>query len=325
MTAACTIVILTYKGQKHLALLLPTLRDAIKDYKGNERPEVLIVDNGSDEATRDFVEEGFPEVRYIFSPVNDYLFSLNPFIRELKTEYLLMLNDDMKVEKNILNELIPLIQSDKELFAVACRIMDFEGEYTVSAVRMARYDRGWLYNYYLDPSEMQPKYSFYPGGGAAIFRTAFFNDLGGFDDLYRPAYCEDTDIGIRAWQQGWKTVYHPRAVLYHREGGTIKDQFKRDKLEQNIFKNQVLCMVKNVRVPGFMTWFYLKLPYRILFSFLTNRNLFHAWKLAIRQLPLALARRRQSKSIRVSDRSWIALLDTPYLKTIKPGVKERVQ
>ena len=41
----------------------------------------------------------------------------------------------MKLEENVLNELIPLIEKDKELFAVACRIMDFDGSYTASAVR----------------------------------------------------------------------------------------------------------------------------------------------------------------------------------------------
>ncbi|HTQ28445.1 MAG TPA: glycosyltransferase family 2 protein [Puia sp.] len=309
----CTIVILTYKGKQHLALLLPTIREAIACYDRKGSIEVLIVDNGSDEHTRNYVQGHFPEFNYVFSPVNDYLFSLNGFIRELESEYMLMLNDDMKLERNILNELIPAIQKNGSLFAVACRIMDFEGNYTVSAVRKARYSRGWLYNYYLDPAESVAKYTLYPGGGAAIFRTAYFNALGGFDDLYRPAYCEDTDLGIRAWQHGWGTVYDPAAVLYHREGGTINDQFRKDKLEQTIFKNQLLCMVKNTHIPGFLPWFYLMLPYRILRSFFTNRNLFMAWKLAVKQLPDALARRKRTKHA-ANDLSWIQLLDKPYLE-----------
>ena len=309
--AVCTIVILTFKGKHHLTLLLPTVREALACYQGGDSINVMIVDNGSDQKTKQFVNDEFPEFTYAFSPVNDYLFSLNGFIRELKTEYLLMLNDDMKMEKNILNELIPIMKADQSLFAATCRIMDFEGSYTVSSVRKARYSKGWMYNYYLDPGESETRYTLYPGGGAAIFRTDFFNVLNGFDDLFRPAYCEDTDLGIRAWQRGWKTIYHPAAVLYHREGGTMADQFKKDKLEQTIFKNQVLCMVKNTQIPGFIIWFFTLLPYRILVSFFKNRNQFKAWMLAVRQMSRAMARRTHNNPSG-NDKAWIRLLNITY-------------
>src|SRR5580698_11504174 len=118
--ASCTILILTYKGKHHLELLLPTIKAAIDYYKGDPLPDVMIVDNGSDESTRQFTQLHYPEYKYLFSPINDYLFSLNEYIKQLPAEYVFMLNDDMKLEKNVLNELIPLIEKDKDLFAVTC-------------------------------------------------------------------------------------------------------------------------------------------------------------------------------------------------------------
>jgi len=312
--AACTLLILTYKGKHHLELLLPTVRQAIEFYRGDMTIDVLIVDNGCDENTRRFSEENFPEFRYVFSPVNDYLFSLNGFIRDLPAEYLLMLNDDMKLEQNILNELLPIIQNDNELFAVSCRIMDFEGTYTASAVRTARYSKGWMYSYYLDPAENATKYTLYPGGGAAIFRTEYFNRLNGFDPLYRPAYSEDADLGIRSWQQGWKVIYHPPAILYHREGGTINDQFKKDRLEQMLNKNHILWMVKNTRRSGFLFWFLLMAPARLLVWKKKNPNLYKGFIATIGMLPGLIQKRRAAGKPVVKDEEWMKLLNMDYAK-----------
>jgi len=309
----CTILILTYKGKHHLEFLLPTVKEAIAKYNGQVEIEVMIVDNGSDENTRAYVSQHFPSYLYLFSPINDYLFSLNSFIRRLDSEFMLILNDDMKLDVNILNALIPIIQRDPELFAVSCRIMNFDGTNTASAVRMARYKKGWMENYYLDSRESQIKFTLYPGGGAAVFRTEFFNKLGGFDALYRPAYYEDADLGIRAWQQGWKSLYNPSAVLYHREGGTISDQFKSDLLDQTINRNKILCALKNTRFPGFLGSFFLFLPYRIIFAYFTNRNMFKAWMQALRRFPQALSKRRKAGVI-VKDPLWITMLDRPYIE-----------
>jgi len=308
---ACTIIILTYKGKHHLELLLPTVKESLSNYRGETRIDVLIVDNGRDEATRHFSQNNFPEFNYEFSDVNDYLFSLNIFISRIKSDFILILNDDMRMDKEVLNELIPVISKDPTLFAVTSRMMDWNGRYTASAVRTAHYKRGWVYNYYLSPSETQTKYTLYPAGGAAIFRTDYFNRLKGFDTLFRPAYYEDADLGIRAWQEGWKTVYHPRAILYHREGGTINDQFKKNKLAQTIYKNQVLCMLKNARQPGFLGWFFLLLPYRLLLYFFKSRNLFYALIKTFSKIPDALFKRKELK-IRVHDTDWLGLLNLPY-------------
>ena len=128
--ATCTILILTYKGKHHLELLLPTVEIAVQNYKGKTDIDVMIVDNGCDESTREFTKLHYPQYHYYFSPENDYLFSLNSFIKKLSSDFVFMLNDDMKLEKNVLNELLPVIEKDEELFAVTCRIMDFEGTYT---------------------------------------------------------------------------------------------------------------------------------------------------------------------------------------------------
>lgn len=308
----CSIVILTYKGKHHLELMLPTLRAAIDHYRGGAVFDTRIVDNGCDEATRKVSLAAFPDLQYVFSPRNDYLFSLNDVIRDIPSDYILLLNDDIRLDKEMLNELIPMMEkADDSLFGISCRNFDWEGGHSLSGVRAAFYKRGWMSHHYLDPGETATKYTLYPGGGSSIFRTKYFNALDGFDTLYRPAYCEDTDLGIRAWQHGWKIVYHPDAFVYHREGGSTKDYHQHDKLEQMIYKNQILCMIKNTRQPGFLFWFFLMLPYRLAYNFLHNKNYYKAFLQALREMPAALSRRKRAQ-IMVKDKAWMRLLDKPY-------------
>jgi GT2 family glycosyltransferase len=310
---SCTIVILTYKGKHHLEHLLPTVKAAIGNYKQGDELSVLVIDNGRDEDTKSFVENNFPEFSIEFSEKNDYLFSLNVFIAKIETEYIFIMNDDIKLDKNIFSNLIPIMDADPSLFAVTCKILEWDNKYTVSSVRMGKYTPGWLYNYYLGEDESNMKYTLYPSGGGAIFRTVMFNQLGGFDDLYRPGYCEDSDLGIRAWQNGWKTIYNPKAELYHREGGTMKNYFEKNKLEQLIFRNYVLWNVKNVRYPGFILWFILLLPYRLITFSLKNKNSFKALLHAIPLLPAAYRRRRNIK-VKVPDKFWLKELNKVYAK-----------
>jgi GT2 family glycosyltransferase len=54
-----------------------------------------------------------------------------------------------------------------------------------------------------------------------------WNDVGGFDPRYFPAYYEDTDFCMTARSLGWRVVCVPRSVVIHEEGGSTTVSFKR--------------------------------------------------------------------------------------------------
>jgi GT2 family glycosyltransferase len=310
-----TLLILTYKGKHHLEHLLPTVKIAVEQYNSVESVDVLIIDNGKDTLTRDFVTGNYPAYQYIGAE-NNYLFSINDSVAQLTTEFVFILNDDIRLDADILNQLVPFIAADKSMFAVTCKFRDWDNTYTASAVRNAKYDKGWLHHYYEDHSEDTAKYTLYPSGGGSVFRTAMFNEIGGFDKLYWPGYCEDTDLGIQAWQNGWTDVYYPQAFLYHREGGTMNDYFKQNKLDRMIYKNYILWNVKNTRYSGFLFWFFILYPFRMMTTFITRRNHFKAFIDAIPSLGMALQQRSKRKPI-VKDENWLPLLNTVYIKSVK--------
>lgn len=308
--ADVTILILTYKGQHHLEHLLPTVATVVAETKSCS-VDVLIVDNGCHDDTRDWSQQNFPQFTYKYSPKNDYLFSLNPFMEEIQSKYVLILNDDMRMAPDVIDLVYPIISNDKGVFGVTCKIRDWDDEYTVTGIRKLFVKRGWLSSEYEEWNSDQPVLTLYPGGGAAIMDRIKYNEMGGFDHLYRPAYCEDLALGTLAWRFGYKVVYCPRAVLYHREGGTIHDQFKKDRLTQMINKNRILWMVACAKGGGFMFWFWAMLPWRLLVS-LGNKNMRVAWWKSISSLPAALGRRKRLFASVHSDDDIAKKIGQPY-------------
>jgi len=58
----------------------------------------------------------------------------------------------------------------------------------------------------------------YCSGAALAIRRSLFEQLGGFDERYSPAYYEDTDLCMQVWQAGFRVRYQPDSVILHVEG-----------------------------------------------------------------------------------------------------------
>ncbi len=79
----------------------------------------------------------------------------------------------------------------------------------------------WNYGHLQDPT--MPEYNYvkevdYISGAAIMIRADLWNQLGGFDERYVPAYCEDSDLAFMVRQAGFKVVYQPKSVVIHFEG-----------------------------------------------------------------------------------------------------------
>jgi hypothetical protein len=102
------------------------------------------------------------------------------------------------------------------------------------------------------------------------------------------------------------------AILYHREGGTIHEQFTSDALEQKIRKNQFLWMWRNAKKPGFLVLFFLMLPLRIFKWRKTNQNLYLALRMALPDLPKAIRQRLGDSKPQLNDAKIIEKLNQVY-------------
>src|SRR4029453_35431 len=57
-----------------------------------------------------------------------------------------------------------------------------------------------------------------------LTRRTLFEELGGFDERYRPAYYDDADYCVRVWAAGPSVVYQPKAVAIHFEFGSTSPE-----------------------------------------------------------------------------------------------------
>ncbi|RIJ70134.1 glycosyltransferase [Nakamurella silvestris] len=73
----------------------------------------------------------------------------------------------------------------------------------------------------------------YCSGGALLVRRELWNQLGGLDDIFYPAYYEDIDFCLRLGQAGWQTWYQPRSVVKHIRSASSDAPFRRFITEAN--------------------------------------------------------------------------------------------
>jgi hypothetical protein len=70
--------------------------------------------------------------------------------------------------------------------------------------------------------------------------------LGGLDEAYAPAYVEDLDVGYRAWQRGWPTVFVAGAVVEHRHRATTSRYFTEAQLAEILETNYLQFLARAV-------------------------------------------------------------------------------
>ena len=58
----------------------------------------------------------------------------------------------------------------------------------------------------------------YMSGAAILIRSCLWEKIGGFDERYAPAYCEDNDLAFKVRKHGFRVVYQPKSVVIHFEG-----------------------------------------------------------------------------------------------------------
>lgn len=157
-----------------------------------------------------------------------------------------LFNNDAVADPSWLSELVTNISNHHDTGIVTSRILlsddgtlDSTGEfYTTWGLP---YPRGRKEP---ENSYEQQEYVFGASGGASLYQTKLFRDIGLFDETFF-AYYEDTDISFRAQLAGWKIRYTPTALVKHRQGATSKKMTSGFTVYQT-FKNLPILFTKNI-------------------------------------------------------------------------------
>jgi O-antigen biosynthesis protein len=250
LSGLATLIILNWNGKDLLAQGLPSVIAAVET---DGRPhEILVVDNGSQDGSVEFVRKYFPQVRLLELPENlGFAEGNNAGVREARRDVVVLLNNDMVVEPGFLR---PLLDGfGPGTFAVSSQIFlqDKAARREETGKTAAYFRRGMIDYTHLPVMEgkcPRPYYPvFYAGGGSSAFHRKRFLALGGFQEIYSPAYVEDTDLSYQAWKAGFEVLFAPASVVYHKHRASSSRRFSALQLQVLIQKNQFLFIWKNLR------------------------------------------------------------------------------
>ena len=212
MKSIC-LAILNYNGVHHLEHLLPSLEVACANIAN--KTDIVVLDNLSTNNDVKWVNENHSGVQCVVAPKNDYLFSYNEYIEGIDHDVVVILNNDIKVSDSFLQPLLDHME-DPYVFAVSSCSYDWEGKEITSGPSALTMKNG-LYGWRFDRNRQECCYTLFTSGACMAVDRNKFISLGGFCRLFYPGYCEDLDICFRAWRKGWKSIYEPASIIWHRE------------------------------------------------------------------------------------------------------------
>jgi GT2 family glycosyltransferase len=250
-----SIVVLNYNGKHHLKTCLDSL--LCTKYPNFE---IIVVDNGSADGSVDFVKENYPGVRIVKLGKNIY--SAGGYmagVLSAKGKYVAILNNDIEVDENWLTPLVEVLEKMPWVAAADAKFRNFYQrdvfDDSVAAGRWIdyfgnNYTRG-IREYDLGQYD-KPVYIF---GVLTIFRKDLLLKIGGFDLSYIFGY-EDIDIAWRLYLAGYKVLYVPRSVIYHKSGATTKDNPSSRRARAEFFylikRNRLITVLKNYDIVNMM-------------------------------------------------------------------------
>ena len=247
-----SVVIPSRNGKDLLRMMLPEVIHQVEPAGG----EVIIVDNGSDDGTADFLSDEYAGVAVERYPgALSFARAVNAGIRRSRYAQVCLLNNDMRIEAGFFKALRAAFREVPDLFCATAQIFFPEGarrEETGKAVMPAAADRqptDFPVRCDLPAAGEDLSYVLYGSGGCSLFDARKLLQLGGLNEIFDPAYVEDLDLGFRAWRQGWPSVFVAGARVEHRHRATTSRYYSPDFLERMLEVNYLRFLAHSAGDP----------------------------------------------------------------------------
>ena len=263
-----SVVVPNYNGIAFVeACFQALLRDA-------PQSELIMVDNGSADGSRELVEERFPRVRVIALDKNyGFCRAANEGMRAASSPYVILLNNDTEVLPGFVRALVRALQADSKAFSAGAKMIQLHEQEKIDDAGNFYCALGWAFargkdksvEYYEKADEI-----FAACGGAVIYRKAVLERIGYLDEAHF-AYLEDIDLGWRAKIAGYRNLYAPKARVLHVGSGTSGSRYNEFKVHLSS-RNSVYLAYKN------MPAFQILLNFPFLFAGFVIKYLFFVKK-----------------------------------------------
>ncbi|MGH9341333.1 MAG: glycosyltransferase family 2 protein [Acidobacteriota bacterium] len=229
------------------------LRECLRSLLAQSYPklEVWIIDNGSTDRSAETVKS-FTDKRIRFCPLGKNLgfARANNFaIRQARGQLIALLNNDAMAAPDWIEKLVSAIRTSPGAGMCASKIL-FHDTAIIDKAGHLMYPDGQNRGRGTGEQDLgqydQPEEGFFADGCAALYRKQMLEEVAGFDEDFF-AYGEDADLGVRGQWLGWKCLYVPEAVVFHRHSST-SGRFSAQKIYW-VERNRFWLAVKNLPLP----------------------------------------------------------------------------
>lgn len=183
--------------------------------------EVIVVDDASPDDTASVLASVHGVHLLSHAENRGFIGSCNAGAAAALGEFLLFLNNDTQVTSGWLDALLGCFAENDDCGIAGSRLVYPDGRLQEAGGLVFSDASGWNVGRF--EARDNPAYAWrrevdYVSGAAMMIPHALFDDIGGFDPRYAPAYYEDTDLAFAVRQAGKKVYYEPASTVIHLEG-----------------------------------------------------------------------------------------------------------
>ncbi len=219
-----SIIIVNWNGERFLDDCFNSLSgQTFKNF------EVIFVDNASTDGSLPRVKRLATalnlDVKFIKLDVNKgFAGGNNEGLKYFSGQYIALLNTDAVAEKDWLKHLVEAMEAHPQVGICASKLI-VDGENVIDSAGDGYSTFGHAFKRgegSLPQDFSEQEHIFGACAGAALYRREMIEQIGLFDEDFFLIF-EDTDLNFRAQLNGWKCLYVPRALVYHKVGGSMKN------------------------------------------------------------------------------------------------------
>lgn len=217
-----TIIVLNYNAGDYLIDCL----NSIRQLETEVEVKTVVIDNASRDTSIEKAKEKFPQFEYILNDKNlGFGAGNNIGLRQVETEYVLLLNPDTQLEKGVIPFLLKFMDDNPLVGASSCKVLLPNGQVDLTAHRgfptplaSLLYFFGNNSLYHLTDRDLNSTHEVDAITGAFFLaRMQVLKKLNFFDEDFF-LYAEDLDLCYRIKQLGFKIMYIPSVAILHNKG-----------------------------------------------------------------------------------------------------------
>ena len=219
------VLILSFNGKE-------LLDDSVSSYLENEYSnfEVVVIDNGSNDGTEEYVKRKFPSAEVIRIDKNKgysggFNFGLDYAFNKKNADYVLITNNDVKADNKVITELVKVSEKDKMAGFVIGKVYYFEQPEILQTVGKKEHPVRWNGGHIGNREKDEGQYDkieerYFCDDIFILVKRELYQNVGGYDQTFF-LQGEDFDWQARAKNANYKIMYTPHAKIWHKDSMTI--------------------------------------------------------------------------------------------------------